>query len=80
MGLAAISSNKYTGFTLRIEKLPLPSINGAFSIVIDDINYVKNDWPFNRLSAGNVKNVICFEQNLLKDLETLTVRVAIYFK
>ncbi len=80
MGLTVNSYNKRTGFTLHINSLPLRSISGTFSIAIDDINYIKNAIPFVNLSAGKEVNIICFEQKLLKDLETLTLRMSIYFE
>ena len=74
------SSNKYTGFTLKVKDLSSCStVSGVFSIAVDELKWVSNGWTFNNLSKGQSESIYFFESNLLNDLKSLTLRVSVLF-
>eukprot|EP01083_Nonionella_stella_P299938 1021474_1 len=77
LGICDMSSGIYTGFQLQIKGLSSRSrVSGRSSIAVDELKWVSNGRMFTRLSAGQSKNILFFESDLLKDLSSLTIRVA----
>ncbi len=79
-GISNMSSDKYTGFKLNIEKLSLKSVSGIFSCAVDELRWFKNGWNVSNLSEGQYTNIFFFEDKLLNhsDLRCLTLRIAVY--
>eukprot|EP01083_Nonionella_stella_P069652 185793_1 len=78
MGIRNESSNEYTGFMLKISECST-ALNGTFSIAINELNWMVNRWPFYNLSQGQAETLQFFEDKLLRDAQSLTLRLAIRF-
>merc|ERR1712228_584609 len=76
IGLKNDSSDRYMLFKLYILNSS-KSVDGKFSICIDEIEYVDNAWSFNAKSSGQSETLFSFEQRYLHQLTgSLTLKIA----
>merc|ERR1712154_428585 len=75
-GVRRHSSSKYTGFRLEIQSSP-KRISGCFNIAVDEAKWLSNGWEFSDLAKGQSKNIFFFEEEVLGQLKSLTLRVSI---
>ena len=71
------SSN--AGFKLRIHESSRALVTGEYSIMVDEIQYTKNNWAFNRLSKGGYHGFYFFNDDLIDTLQSLSMHIAIKF-
>ena len=74
--------SKYTGFGFVVKSLPSfkPSVSGAFSVIVDELDWFLNASSFSNLQEGGYDGTWAFEDRLLDSVSSLTIRVALYFK
>eukprot|EP01083_Nonionella_stella_P111453 326886_1 len=78
MGIRNMSGNEYTGFRLKINESS-KALNGTFSIAISDLNWMVNRWPLRNLSQRQGERLKFFDAKLLRDVQSLTLQIAIRF-
>jgi len=53
--------------------------NGKLSVRVEEVNWFKNGWNLNDLKRGSFTGLSGFSVDLLDDVQSLTVRAALYF-
>ena len=75
------SSSKYAALGLVITSLPpsVRSVSGAFSIMVSELDWCLNRFHFNNLPEDVFGGTHAFEDRLLHDVSSLSIKVAMCF-
>jgi len=70
-----------SGFYIKFEKVPSSlqrkSMNGRLSLMVNELNWMRNDWALKDLREGYFEGVSCFADKLIDSLSLCTLRVAL---
>ena len=73
-------SNK-AGIGMKIRNCPDGMCkNGKISVIVDEVDYCKNGFHLNNMKRGSFSGFFAFPDNLVDVVQSLTIRVAVYFK
>ena len=56
------------------------SMKKIYSDLVIAINWFKNDYPFKNLGKGQTVNPYLFERHCLNKMDSLTLRLSIYYR
>ena len=76
-----VSRSLYTGFTMEINKINKESVDVIFSVMVEEVDYIKNQWNGFDLTEGEGEGeeLTFFDDNLLDSVETLTIHFSVLF-
>ena len=73
-------ANGFTGFRFGIKRSNKSSLSGNYSIMIDEIGFVTNKWPFRRLQQGAFTGNFLFAADSLNQMQTITIHFSLIIK
>ena len=68
------------GIGLRIKSLPTETCSGRYSIMVEAIDYTKNDNAFFNVPEDGYRGIYAFKSSSLSAMDTLTLHFAIAFR
>ena len=71
--------SEFTGFELKINTLSGTSVSGRFSVLMEEVNWNLNAETFDDLEENDTNNPFCFEDALVDNLDSLTIRFSVWF-
>ena len=69
-----------TAFAIEIKECAAGSVSGHYSVMIDELGYVFNNYPFNNISKGGYSSTRFFSDSLVDSLDNLSLHLSIHFK
>ena len=73
------SGSQFAGFGFEIKSTSYSSVGGRFSVNVDEVKWHYNAYRFNGLGDGGCKGTFAFEDKLVDDVTSLTIRFAVTF-
>ena len=70
---------EHAGVVLKIKRLWVPNISGLCSVSVQEAMWTLNAFPVTRLAEGRYTGLTAFKDALLDDMQSLTMRIALYF-
>ena len=76
-----VDDSDRTGFRLSINgiKSTHSALDGSFSIMVDEIEYIDNNWPVRDIKDNERVEVFFFKDKLIQQLSTLSIHFAVRF-
>jgi len=76
----APSGRTTSGFGIKIKKCAKKRVSGQMSVMVDELEWLKNGYTLNSLKEGSHDGFFAFEERLVEEMESLTVRVALHLE